>query len=32
MGICGSFPGIKRPDREVTRSCPSSFAIKNDWS
>ena len=28
----GSFPGVKRPGREVHHSSPSSVKVKNEWS
>jgi hypothetical protein len=28
----GSFPGLKRPEREVNHSIPSSYEVKNEWS
>ena len=31
-GYRNSFPGIKRPGREVNHSPPSSFAVKNGWN
>jgi hypothetical protein len=32
MGTGGSFPGVKRPGREVDHSPPSSAEVKNTWS
>ena len=31
-GCLGSFPGVKRPRREVNHSSPSSAEMKNVWS
>ena len=31
-GYRNSFPGIKRPGREVNHSPPSSFAVTNGWN
>jgi hypothetical protein len=31
-GYQGSFPGVKRPGREVNHSPPSSAEVKNEWS
>jgi hypothetical protein len=28
----GTFPGVKRPGREVYHSLPSSAEVKNEWS
>jgi hypothetical protein len=32
VGTRGSFPGVKRPSREVVHSPPSSAEVKNAWS
>jgi hypothetical protein len=32
MGTRGSFPGVKRPEREADHSPPSSAEVKNAWS
>jgi len=32
QGYGGSFPGLKRPERKVDHSPPSSTEGKNDWS
>jgi hypothetical protein len=31
MGIGGSFPGLKRPGREVANSLPASAEVKKMW-
>jgi hypothetical protein len=31
-GTRGSFPGVKRPEREADHSPPSSVEVKNEWS
>jgi hypothetical protein len=31
-GYRGSFPGVKRPQREVDHSSPSSAVVRNEWS
>jgi hypothetical protein len=32
VGNRGSFPGVKRPEREADHSPPSSAEVKNAWS
>jgi hypothetical protein len=32
VGIRGSFPGVKWPEREAEHSPPSSAKVKNAWS
>jgi hypothetical protein len=32
MGTRGSFPWVKRPEREADHSPPSSAKVKNAWS
>ena len=32
IGYRGSFPGLKRPKRQVYRSPPSIAEVKNEWS
>jgi hypothetical protein len=32
MGTVGSFPGVKRPQREADHSPPSSAEVKDAWS
>ena len=32
IGYRPSFPGLKRPGREVDRSPPSGVEVKNEWS
>ena len=31
-GYCGSFPGTKRPGREINHSFLSDVEVKNEWS
>jgi hypothetical protein len=31
-GFLGSFPAVKRPNRELDRSPPSSVKLKKEWS